>query len=110
VDIQRAAVHRREEWLGDAVAVRGPDQELGSQREDRGYLSFIKARRLSDRQPHGARGYLHRGLAQHPARCGTIGLGHHSGDLNDAVLAKTVERLERTNRELGRAEEKSALC
>jgi hypothetical protein len=37
-------------------------------------------------------------------------LGHDAGDLNDAALAKTVERLERADRELRRAEEKSALC
>jgi hypothetical protein len=37
-------------------------------------------------------------------------LRDHPHDLDDAALAKTVERLERANRELGRAEEESALC
>jgi len=63
-----------------------------------------------DRQTDRARRDLHRGLAQHTARCGTIGLRHHSHDLNDAALAKTVECLERANRELRGAEEQSALC
>jgi len=33
-----------------------------------------------------------------------------TGDLNYPAVAKTVERLERADRELRRAEEKSALC
>jgi hypothetical protein len=37
-------------------------------------------------------------------------LRHHPDDLNDAALAKPIERLERANRELGRAQEQSALC
>jgi len=37
-------------------------------------------------------------------------LRDHTGDLNDAALAKTVECLKRTNRERRRAEEQSALC
>jgi len=36
-------------------------------------------------------------------------LRHDSNDLNDAALAKPVERLERANRELRRTEEQSAL-
>jgi predicted metal-dependent hydrolase len=37
-------------------------------------------------------------------------LRHHTHDLNDAALAKAVERLERANRELRGPEEQSALC
>jgi len=36
-------------------------------------------------------------------------LGDHTNDLNDAALAKTVERLERANRELRGAEEERPL-
>jgi len=37
-------------------------------------------------------------------------LRHDADDLNDAALAKAVERLERANRELRRPEEQGALC
>ncbi len=108
--VEGAAADGGEERLRDPVAVRGPDQELRPQREDRGDLLFIEARRLADGETHGACGHLHRGLAQHPARCGAIGLRHHARDLNDAALAKTIERLERADCERRGAEEQSALC
>jgi len=57
-----------------------------------------------------ARRHFDGGLAHNAARGRTIGLRDHPHDLDDAALAKTVERLERANRELGRAEEESALC
>jgi hypothetical protein len=37
-------------------------------------------------------------------------LRHHAHDLNDAAVAEAVERLERANSELRRAQEQSALC
>jgi len=37
-------------------------------------------------------------------------LRDHPRDLNDAALAKTIERFERANRERRSAEEQSALC
>jgi hypothetical protein len=59
---------------------------------------------------HGACRDLHGGLAHDSTRCWAVRLRDHSHDLNDAALAKTVECLERANRELRGAEEESALC
>ena len=110
MDVERAAAHRGEERLGDLVAVRGPHEELGTKGEDRGHLLLIEARGLADRQTHGHRRDLHRGLAENSAGCGTIGLCHDPDDLNDAALAKPFECLERANRELRGSQKQSALC
>src|SRR5207249_3546977 len=54
--------------------------------------------------------YSGRGLAQNTARRGAIGLRHHARDLDNAALAKPVERLERAHRELRGPQEERPLC
>jgi hypothetical protein len=66
-------------------------------------------RRLHDGESERASRDLHGGLAYHAARRRAIRLRHDPDDLNYAVLAKAVERLERANRELRRAEEQRPL-
>jgi hypothetical protein len=62
------------------------------------------------RQTHRDRGAFDRRFSQNAARGWAIGLRCDADDLNDAALAKAVERLERADRELRRAEEQCALC
>jgi hypothetical protein len=110
VDVERAAAHGIEERLRDLVAVRGPDQKLGPQREDPGHLLLVQSTRLPDRQTQGARGDLHRRLAQDATRGRAVGLRHNAHDLDDAALAKTIECLERANGELRSAKKERPLC
>src|SRR5437764_199770 len=110
MNVEGPTAHCGEKRLRDLVAVRGPDQELRTERQYRGDLTVVEARRLPYRQAHGACRHLHRGLAQLAARRWTVGLCHHGHDLNGAALAETVECLERADRELRRSQKQSALC
>ena len=97
-----------DERRGDAVAIRGPHEELRPQREDGLERSAAQTRRLEDGDADRARPLFHRRLAERAAMGRAIGLRDDADERERAGVGQALHRVERRDGEGRRAEKEGA--
>ena len=110
MNVHGAPGHRIEQRLWDPVAVRRPDEQLRTEREQRRDRFRIEPLGLEHREPHLPGAPFDDGFADDPTRRRAVGLRDDTHDLDRPLLTQALERLERGHGELGSAEEQRALC